>query len=388
MFNGKKVTVIIAAAGLGKRIGGPLPKQFIKIGEKTILEKAIIPFQGLKEVDDILIVTNQDFVMLCSKLTEGFDKVTKIITGGEERQDSVMAGLENVEDGLVLVHDAARPYISPKLIYKIISKAFEEGAAIPVIGVKDTIRQVTCGGSKTLDRKSLYSVQTPQGFELSILRKAYDRAKRDKFYGTDDAMLVERTGHNVALVSGDYDNIKITTPEDLPLSTNSRQNRIKSNMRTGIGYDVHRLSEGRKLYLCGIEIPFEKGLLGHSDADVALHAIMDALLGAAALGDIGRLFPDNDDKYLGISSVKLLSKVKSQLDDSGYVVGNVDVTIIAQRPKIAEYIPEMKKKIAGVLDIEDDRVNVKGTTTEKLGFAGREEGIAAEAVCTIYREQE
>ena len=199
--------------------------------------------------------------------------------------------------------------------------------------------------------------------------------------GTDEGMLVEHLGEKVPIVEGDYANIKITTREDFP------ENRfMKKDIRIGTGYDVHRLTEGRKLVLGGVEIPYEKGLLGHSDADVLLHALMDALLGAACLGDIGQHFPDSDERYRGISSLKLLGKVKSLISDSGYFVGNADITVIAQKPKIASYIPAMRKNIAETLGIEIERVNVKGTTTEKLGFVGRCEGIACEAVCILYRQ--
>lgn len=207
-----------------------------------------------------------------------------------------------------------------------------------------------------------------------MLKEAYEKAFADGFYGTDDAGLVERLGHPVELVMGKYDNIKVTTREDMPM-----ENRI------GTGYDVHRLTEGRKLILGGEEIPFERGLLGHSDADVLIHAVMDAMLGAAAMGDIGQHFPDTDEAYKGASSMVLLASVKEKIQEAGYKVGNLDVTVIAQRPKIRPYIDSMKRNIADVLKLEEERINIKGTTTEKLGFEGREEGIAAQAVCLLYR---
>lgn len=207
-----------------------------------------------------------------------------------------------------------------------------------------------------------------------MLIEAYEKAYDDSYRGTDDASVVERAGYEVTIVDGDYENIKITTKEDLPL-----ENRV------GMGFDVHQLAEDCRLVLGGVEIPWEKGLLGHSDADVLLHAVMDALLGAAGLGDIGRHFPDSDEQYRGISSMKLLESVKGLLDENFYKVANVDATIIAQKPKIAPYAEEMRKNIAGVLDVDQSRINVKGTTTEQLGFAGRGEGIAANAVVSLYR---
>ena len=199
-------------------------------------------------------------------------------------------------------------------------------------------------------------------------------AYEDGYYGTDDAVLAERAGNKVVLAKGSYGNIKVTTKEDLPLE-----------IRAGSGFDVHRLVEDRKLILCGVEIPFEKGLLGHSDADVALHALMDAMLGAAALGDIGRHFPDNNIKYKDASSIELLRSTAEMIKECGYKVSNADITIMAQQPKISPFISEMREKISKTLDVEDSCINVKATTTEKLGFVGREEGIAAEAVCILIR---
>ena len=214
----------------------------------------------------------------------------------------------------------------------------------------------------------------PQGFRKPILRKAYEQAFGDGYYGTDDAGLVERIGQHVALVRGEYDNIKITTKEDMPMES-----------RVGTGFDVHQLKEGLPLVLGGVEIPFEKGLLGHSDADVLVHALMDALLGAAALGDIGRHFPDTDPQYRGISSMELLRRVKGLLEEDGWRVENVDITLMAQRPKIKSLIGDMTDNLSKALELEACRINIKGTTTERLGFVGREEGIAAQAVCLLYR---
>ena len=379
MYNEKKVTVIIVAAGRGSRFGGDLPKQFLKIGNKTVLERAIEPFQEHPAVDGIIIAASEEYLEHCKNLCSRFDKTEAVVCGGQQRQDSVFACLEKVNDGLVLVHDGARPFVTCKVIDRVIEEAYNQGASVPCVPARDTIRQIGDSeghSSVTLERSSLFCVQTPQGFHAELLKKAYERAKCDGFTGTDDAGLVERIGGRVALTEGDYANIKITTREDLP----------KMDMRIGSGYDVHQLTEGRKLILGGVEIPFEKGLLGHSDADVLLHALMDAMLGAAALGDIGKHFPDTDERYKGISSLKLLEHVKSLISDSGYFVGNADITVIAQKPKIASYIPAMRKNIAEILGIEIERVNVKGTTTEKLGFVGRCEGIACEAVCILYRE--
>lgn len=400
MYNDNKVIAIIVAAGSGKRFGSTLPKQFLKTGSETVLQKAVRAFDENKYVDDILIVAGAGFTELAAELcTERFGKVCAVTEGGNERQDSVYKGLlvasdkiqYDIANTLILVHDAARPFVTQEVINAVISSAEKTGAAVPAVPMKDTVRQaalcegfsdmselfekgVSCDCTETLDRRLLCSVQTPQAFRADILLSAYKKAYMDGFLGTDDASIVERMGIKVTVVKGDYANHKITTKEDM-----------RAEMKIGTGYDVHRLVEGRKLFLCSVEVPHSKGLLGHSDADVALHALMDALLGAAGLGDIGRHFPDSDDKYKGISSVKLLEEVCVMLRSEGFGIGNVDVTIMAQRPKIARYIPEMRKTVAEVLGIAESGVNIKGTTTEGLGFVGREEGIAAEAVCILYR---
>ena len=382
MYRGKKVTAVIVAAGRGTRFGGDLPKQFLKIENRTVLEMAIEPFQSHPMVDALIVASSEEYVELCSRICERFDKMNAVVIGGEQRQDSVRACLDRTDEGLVLIHDGARPFVTAQVIDRVIEGAYNQGACVPCVPVKDTVRQtenVKCTSSVTLERSSLFCVQTPQGFDTELIRRAYIKAEEDGFIGTDDGVLAERLGAGVAIAEGDYANIKITTREDLP--------RMETgDIRIGSGYDVHQLTEGRKLVLGGVEIPFERGLLGHSDADVLLHALMDALLGAAALGDIGKHFPDTDEKYRGISSIRLLEKVKSLISDAGYTVGNTDITVIAQKPKIAAYIPAMRKNIADTLGIGIERVNVKGTTTEKLGFVGRCVGIACEAVCVLYRQ--
>lgn len=374
MYEKKKVTAVIVAAGSGTRMGTDVPKQFLKIGGRTILETTVAVFEKNPYVDDILVLTGRDFVEFCEELCRPFEKVRSILPGGKERQDTVWEAVRRISDGeLVLIHDGVRPYVTDAVIEGVLAGAKSAGAAVPAVASKDTVRQTAAeGGSRTLDRKTLFQVQTPQGFASEILREAYEAAYRDGFLGTDDAGLAERIGQTIVLTEGDYANIKITTREDLPME-----------IRVGTGYDVHRLTEGRKLILGGVDIPYEKGLDGHSDADVMVHALMDALLGAAGLGDIGRHFPDTDPQYKGISSLKLLEIVNQRIHEAGYELGNADVTIIAQRPKLAGYISQMEENLAAVLGADMRQINVKATTTEKLGFTGRGEGIAAEAACII-----
>lgn len=371
MYKDRKVVAIISAAGSGKRMAASVPKQFIIQGGQTILETAVSRFTDCEMVDKIYIVVPCDYMTKCSAMFPG----EEIVGGGAERQDSIYNAIMKItddgfaDDAIVLVHDGVRPYVNKETIERVIAKVYKCGAAIAAVPTKDTIRHIDEG---TLERRKLYNVQTPQGFSLPIIRDALISAFDDGYCGTDDAGLVERIGYKVEIVEGSDDNIKITTPSDL-----------RKEMRTGTGFDVHQLVEGRKLILGGVEIPYEKGLLGHSDADVLTHALMDAMLGAAALGDIGQHFPDNDPAYEGISSLILLERVTSLLDDAGYALENADITVICQRPKLAAYMDDIRENLANAIDVQIGMINVKATTTEKLGFTGRGEGIAAEAVCLI-----
>ena len=381
MYENKKIAVIIAAAGKGTRVGGPVPKQYLKIGGEPVILKTLKAFAALDEVDHIFIVTNEEYMDRCQEIVRdnGLDKVKGIVKGGAERQESVYNALQGVNRicpgvSYVLIHDAARPFVSEQVVRNVIKATAEKGAAVACVAMKNSIRRMNGAGSQGVDRSEYCSVQTPQGFRKADLMEAHDKALREGIQATDDAMLVELAGFPVEVVDGDYQNIKITTREDLPIEN-----------RTGIGFDVHALTEGRRLILGGVDIPFERGLDGHSDADVLVHALMDALLGAAALGDIGRHFPDTDDAYKGISSMLLLQKVRDLLSENFFSIANVDMTIMAQRPRIGPHIEAMRENIAEVLGIGKSRINIKATTTERLGFVGREEGIAAEAICSIYR---
>ena len=383
MYRGKKTAAIIAAAGKGTRLGGPVPKQYLDINGEPMLAKTLRRFSDADEIDHIIVVTNEEYVGCCGSIANryGIEKMTAVTAGGAQRQDSVWNALKTLEDkcpdtGYVLVHDGARPFVSHRVIRNVLEAAADSGAATACVPVKDSLRRLDDDGisSSGVDRSMYFSVQTPQGFRLETLKKAYQKAFAEGFYGTDDAVLAERAGYPVTLVEGEYGNIKITTREDMPMEN-----------RTGTGFDVHAFAPGRKLILGGVEIPYDRGLDGHSDADVLVHALMDALLGAAAMGDIGRHFPDTDQQYKGISSMVLLRQVGEKLAEAGYSIVNADVTVMAQAPKISPYIDEMRSNIAGTLNVDKSRINIKGTTTERLGFVGRKEGIAAEAVCSISR---
>ena len=393
MDSEKEVSVIIAAAGQGRRIGGPVPKQFMMIGGEPILIKTLKVFSSMPEVDHIFIVTNEEYTEHCADLIREYEisKVEKIVRGGSERQDSVFNALKALkamcpQTEYVLVHDGARPFVTRRTVTGVIEKTVQSGAAAACVPMKDSLRHIgSCGlctkkntdaigTSRSVDRSEYFAVQTPQGFRLEYIMDAYEKAFAEGFYGTDDAVLAERAGYPVAIAAGDYGNIKITTREDLPME-----------YRAGTGFDVHAFAEGRELVLGGVKIPYEKGLAGHSDADVLTHALMDALLGAAALGDIGKHFPDTDEQYRGISSMVLLQKVGELLEKNSYSIVNADVTVMAQAPRISTYTEAMRENIAAVLKLDKSRINIKGTTTERLGFVGRKEGIAAEAVCSICR---
>ena len=289
------------------------------------------------------------------------------------------------------IHDGARPLVTAEVIARTLESAKKYGSGVAAVPLKDTVKRVNEGGVvvDTPPRDALRAVQTPQTFEAELIRRAhaaYALGER----ATDDAALAERMGVKVRLTEGDVENIKLTTPEDMLLARQvilrrEGQKEEKPMVRIGHGYDVHRLTEDRKLILCGVEIPYTLGLLGHSDADVALHALMDALLGAAALGDIGRHFPDTDPAYKGADSGKLLDHVVALLEEKGYAVGNVDVTIICQRPKLKDYIEQMRQNVARHLKVDADCVNIKATTTEKLGFEGEGLGISSHAVACIEK---
>lgn len=363
---------------------------FAEIAGKPILVHTLSVFESCDAVGEIIIVTGEDDIEAAGDLVGrfGFTKVRHIVPGGAQRQDSVSRGLQRVTHDVVAIHDAARPMVTCDIIERSIREAETVGACITAVPVIDTIKSAKSEASRapivtgTVDRSNLYAVQTPQTFRTDLIRRAYESAFAEGFYATDDAALVERLGEKVSIVQGSYDNIKITTPSDVDLASMKLGG---SHSRTGIGFDVHALVEGRKLILGGVEIPFEKGLAGHSDADVLVHAIMDALLGAAALGDIGRHFPDTDPTYKGISSMKLLSHVGKLLSSEGWRVSNVDAVLICERPKIASRVPDMVRGIADCLGVEPGRISVKGTTTEHLGFTGRGEGIACQAVASLWK---
>ncbi len=383
------ISVIIAAAGQGKRMGASINKVFLPLLDKPVLLHSVAVFLACPQVDHFIVVVAPDEVEQVKGMLEqaACSKPYQVVAGGSERQYSIANALEAVpaDSELVLVHDGARPLIEQAVVNEVIAEARKHGAAIVAVPVKDTIKTVDDSGfvSATPSRSTLWAIQTPQAFSYPLLRDAYEYARQENLLATDDAALVEAIGAKVKIVAGSYTNLKITTPEDLRFATEILGQGCERMVRFGMGYDVHKLVEGRKLILGGVEVPHSHGLLGHSDADVLLHAIKDALLGAAALGDIGRHFPDSDAQYKGASSLMLLGKVGEILQSHGYQVNNIDATVVAEKPKLAPFIPEMNANIAKVLGLKENQVNVKATTTEGLGFTGQKEGMAAYAVASV-----
>lgn len=389
------VCVIIAAAGQGKRMGSSVNKVILPLAGKVVLAHTVLAACQAEGVTSLILTVAPEEAATVTKLLDGLNLSVpwQVVAGGSERQYSIANALKVVDPTaqIVVVHDGARPMAEPALFNQVIADACNHQAAIAAVPVKDTIKTIDQAGwvTGTPDRRSLWAVQTPQAFKRELLAAAYSQALQDGYLGTDDAALVERLGTKVKITTGSYQNIKITTPEDLQFAETVmvKRQEDKKMIRAGIGYDVHRLVPERKLILGGVEVPYMLGLEGHSDADVLLHAIKDALLGAAALGDIGRHFPDSDERFKGISSLKLLCEVRKILIKHGYFVNNIDATIVAQKPKLAPYIAQMNTNIAEALGVAETQINVKATTTEGLGFAGQGQGIAAYATATIMAAQ-
>ena len=392
MVHGHTVAAVIVAAGASRRMG--FDKLAYPLDGGTVLEKSVRAFDTHPAIDEILLVAGENAPQ-AALLAAACAKPAKTVAGGATRVQSVRAGLDAVNAEYVAIHDGARPFATRELIERCLQSAIEHGAATAAVRAKDTIKVSAQDGSieSTPDRSRLYLTQTPQIFSLALYKKAVRQAQQEKLDFTDDCQLVEHIGQKVWLSEGDYQNIKITTPEDMVLAeaiarqqdTQQRGEKREMEIRAGHGYDVHRLVEGRKLILGGVTIPWEKGLLGHSDADVLTHAVMDALLGAAALGDIGRYFPDTDPRYAGADSLELLRHVVKLLCQEGYAISNIDATVIAQRPKLKDFIPQMQQNIAAACGIAPAQVNVKATTEENLGFTGSGEGMSAHSVCILTR---
>jgi len=378
-----RIAVLIVAAGKGERAGTELPKQYERLAGKPMLRRTVQAFAGVSSDQKwpVQVVIGAGQQELAAAALAGLDVPTPV-TGGATRQESVRLGLDALAKDapeFVLIHDAARPLVSRKVIADVVA-ALEAGAdgALPMVAASDTLRRAGDDGRWSLvSRENLYRAQTPQGFGYAKITKAHhDHAGSEV---TDDVALAELAGLKVQMVQGEEKNIKVTRKEDFALA----EALIGADVRTASGYDVHRFKEGDHIWLCGLKVPHTHGLEGHSDADVGLHAITDALLGCIGEGDIGQHFPPTDERWRGAPSWKFLDHAAALVAAKGGVISHVDVTIICERPKVGPHRDAMKSKIAEILKIEESRVSVKATTTEGLGFTGRREGIAAQAIATV-----
>ncbi|OGP88210.1 MAG: hypothetical protein A2031_04690 [Deltaproteobacteria bacterium RBG_19FT_COMBO_43_11] len=385
-----RTVAIIPAGGVGKRLKAKEAKQYLLLDDIPVLVHALKVFQEAKVINEIVLVLPKDDVASSKQLINNYclTKVTAVVAGGRQRQDSVRNGLAAISSkcDVVIIHDAVRPFVREELINKVVAAAKTTGAASVGVKAKDTIKETKKNNTvaTTIPRKNLWLTQTPQAFKFELLKKAYKVAYDKKYYGTDDASLVERVGKKIKMIEGSYENIKITTPEDMIIAEALMKEKSgsKINYRSGFGYDSHEFAMGRKLILGGVVIPYYKGLQGHSDADVLIHAICDALLGAAGSGDIGRHFPDKDPAYKDISSITLLERVKKITEEKRFSINNVDATVIMEMPKLAPYVAQMAFNISRVLDIAEKDVSIKAKSNEGMGFIGRGEGVAVFSIVT------
>jgi len=408
------VTAIIAAGGRGRRFGGTQPKQLVSIGARTILERSVAAFAEHPSIDELIVALPAELMADPPAPLRGrpADAVPlRLVAGGARRQDSVANAFHAADDraSIIVIHDAARPFVSADLITRTIDAAREHGAALAALQARDTVKRADVAASKdparhraaeasaddvfvreTLPRETIYLAQTPQAFRRSVLAEALAAGARAEADATDEAALAERAGHRVRLVEGEVTNIKITTPDDLATAEAIVARREGAGRaapprtgRAGSGYDLHRLVAGRPLVLGGVTIPWDRGALGHSDADVVCHALTDAILGAACLGDIGRHFPDADPRWKDASSLDLLGRAAALAAAAGLEIGNVDVTVILEAPKIAPHVEAMRKAVAAAIGLDVSRVSIKGKTNEGIDAIGRGEAIAAHAVALL-----
>ena len=402
------VSAIIAAGGRGLRLGGAVPKQLLTVAGRSVLERSVAVFLAHPDVDEIVVALPSDLVADPPTYLKDDRKRLRIVAGGDRRQDSVSRAFRAVDAraDVVVIHDAARPFATPDLISRTIAAAAKSGAALAAIPARDTVKRTTGPATiardhgrhghdvrrgaerfvlETLARETIFLAQTPQAFRRDVLDRVLAGADNG-VEATDEAALVERAGYPVEIVEGEATNIKLTTPEDLPIADAIARKTSSLPARTGragTGYDLHRLVSGRPLILGGVTIPWAVGALGHSDADVVCHAITDAVFGAVGLGDIGRHFPDSDPRWKGASSLDLLARAAVLAAEQGYEVGNVDVTVILEKPKIRDHIDRMRELIAGALGIDPSHVSIKGKTNEGVDAVGRGEAVAAHAVALL-----
>ena len=380
-----RAAAVLVAGGRGERLGAGTPKGLVPVAGTPMLVRAARALEGAPLIEYIVAVVAAGTESAAAAALDraGCERVRAIVPGGDSRQASVAAGLAALGGSeIVVVHDAARPLVGAAVIAAVIRAAAETGAASAGVPVRETVKRVEGGrAAETVDRDTLWIAHTPQAFRTALLREAHARAAAEGFSGPDDAVLVERMGRVVRMVEDSPTNLKITVPDDLRLAEGLLGSAAAT--RTGIGFDTHRLEMGRRLRLGGVDIPSPRGLAGHSDADALAHAMMDAMLGAAGLGDIGTHFPPGDPAYRGADSVALLRRVGELVLSAGWRPVHLDSTVIAEAPYLAPHIPEMRRRLAGALRLAEAAVSIKATTAEGMGALGRGEGIAAYAVATL-----
>lgn len=380
-----KTIAVLVAGGAGRRMGGALPKQFLPLAGRPILDRSLDALLASPRVDGVVLVVPPDAPDALRSGCRRRDRVIAVVDGGDERQDSVGLGIEAVppDAEIILVHDAVRPFVPRELLDRCVEGAAAHGAVVPVVPVAETVKawDPERGTLTTGDRSALFRAQTPQAFRASVLREAYRRAATEGRRGTDDASLVEAIGHPVVAVPGDEENIKITVPAELRMAAGLVGEA--PDIRIGLGGDAHRLVPGRALWLGGVRVEHHLGLLGHSDGDVLLHAVADAIYGALGDRDIGCHFPPGREETRGIASREIVSHARARMIERGYGLAGLDSVIVCEEPKIAPVADAIRESIAGMLEVPADRVGVKGKTTEGMGFEGRREGISAWAVAML-----
>jgi 2-C-methyl-D-erythritol 4-phosphate cytidylyltransferase/2-C-methyl-D-erythritol 2,4-cyclodiphosphate synthase len=377
------VGVVIVAAGRGDRIGTPVPKQLLDLGGRSMLQHSVRLFDRHPAVSELVVVLPADRLGDAETLVGPTTRTCRVVRGGARRQDSVVAGASALSQGVdvVLVHDAARPFADGRLIERVLAGVAERGAAVPAVQARDTVKQrdETSGCvSRTIARDEIWLAQTPQGFRRDVLAAAFAEADRGGD-ATDEAVLAERAGLPVAIVEGDPGNVKITTPDDLIAA----RWRVSAGPRVGTGYDLHRLADGRPLVLAGVVVSPNRGPVAHSDGDVVCHAIVDALLGAAAAGDIGRHFPDTDPAWKDIPGLDFLGRAVAIVAGAGFRPASVDCTVVLERPKLGPHIDAIRTRIAAVLGVDASAVGLKAKTNEGVDAVGRGEAVAAHAVAVL-----
>lgn len=372
-----KITALILAAGRGSRAGGVLPKQWQNLMGKPLINWSVNIFLNHKMVSQVVVVHHRNDLSLLSQLPPQI----LCVAGGQNRDDSVRCGLDAIganKPDFVLIHDAARPCLDQNLLSNCITMMLTSGAAAPAVAVQDTLWRGTDQVLETIDRNNIYRAQTPQCFAYSLIHSAH---KSSQITATDDVQIAQASGHAVAIVAGSEDNIKVTNPSDFARAEQILGSRMK--VRVGNGFDVHRFGPGSSLTLCGVCLPHKASLVGHSDADVGMHAVTDAIYGALACGDLGQHFPPSDPQWKGSASRIFLKHAIDLATELGFRVENIDCTFICEFPKINPHVQAMRKKMAAIMGMELDQISIKATTSETLGFTGREEGIAAIASATL-----